>query len=118
MADLKPYVDGQSLEPIGPRVYTTIEDQAELKAYREFGTLTQLRVLCDRYHELLNELKSRPTEAEIRAKAIDDFYDKVLNFEDYIEPKAQIHAELMYSGRDITYMIRKIADQLKEDSKE
>lgn len=70
MAELKNYVEGQPIEPRRPIVYTTIEEQAELKAYREFGDLSQLRALCDNYHELLNELRNRPTEAEIRAKII------------------------------------------------
>lgn len=51
----------------------------------------------------------------IRAKAIDEFYDKVLNFEDYIEPvdTSEFGAVLLYSGKDITNMIVKIKEQLK-----
>lgn len=47
-------------------------------------------------------------------QAIDDFYDKALNFEDYIEPKgtSEFGAVLLYSGSDITKMIRKIKDEL------
>jgi hypothetical protein len=77
MAELKNYVEGQAIEPMKPRVYTTIEEQAELNAYREFGNLSQLRVLCDNYHELLNELRSRPTEADIRNCAIDEFAERL-----------------------------------------
>ena len=54
---------------------------------------------------------------EIRAKAIDEFYDKVLNFEDYIEPIGVTgiteYRTLLYSGGDITDMIVKIKEQLK-----
>lgn len=48
-------------------------------------------------------------------KAIDDFYDKVLNFEDYIEPidTSEFGAVLLYSGADITRMIYDIKKQLK-----
>lgn len=110
MAELKNYIEGQMVECSEPLCYTTIEEQTELKAYREFGTLTQLRVLCDNYHEFMN----RPTEAEIREKAHQEFYDKVLNFEDYIEPITEMNGVHLYSGRDITYMVRKMAEQLKE----
>lgn len=49
------------------------------------------------------------------AKAISNFYDEVLNFEDYIEPKgtSEFGTVLLYSGKDITNMIVKIAEQLK-----
>ena len=50
---LKNYVDGQEIEPYGrPRVYMAIEDLNELKAYRDLGTLHQIRAVIDRYHEL------------------------------------------------------------------
>ena len=50
---LKNYVDGQEIEPYGrPRVYMAIEDLNELKAYRDLGTLHQIRVVIDRYQEL------------------------------------------------------------------
>ena len=71
--EFEQYEEGQLIEPSRPRVYTTIEEQAELKAYRDFGDLSQLRVLCDRYHELVeqnNELIRN--EQEIRNKAIDE----------------------------------------------
>ena len=50
---------------------------------------------------------------KIREKAIDDFYDKVLNFEDYIEPVSIIDATQLYSGRDITKMIQKIVEEMR-----
>lgn len=51
---------------------------------------------------------------QIRAKAIDEFYDEVLNFEDYIEPIDTFEngAILLYSGKDITDMIVKIKEQI------
>ena len=50
-------------------------------------------------------------------KGIDDFYDEVLNFEDYIEPldTSKFGAVLLYSGVDITKMIYNIKEQLKAD---
>lgn len=47
-------------------------------------------------------------------QAIDDFYDKVLNFEDYIEPISIYNGGTLqlYSGKDITTMIKKIKDEL------
>ena len=114
MAELKNYVEGQPIEPSRPIVYTTIEEQAELKAYREFGDLSQLRALCDNYHELLNELRSRPTEAEIRAKAIDEFAEKI---------KFMAENKWIYDlcedkdCKDFNNDIDKIAEQLKENSK-
>ena len=108
MAEFKQYVDGQQIEPSKPRVYTTVEEQAELKAYREFGDLHQLRVLCERYHELLNELKSRPTEAEIRTKVIDEFLDKLLDHEtkNWVD-----HLEYGITWSDLEL----VAKQFKED---
>ena len=44
-------------------------------------------------------------------KGIQDFYDKVLNFEDYIEPR-EYSGVLLYSGKDITDMIVKIKNEL------
>lgn len=48
-------------------------------------------------------------------KAIDEFYDEILNFEDYIEPldTSDNGLALLYSGADITDMIVKIKKQLK-----
>ena len=51
---LRNCVDGQEIEPYGrPRVYMGMEDLIELEAYRDFGTLHQIRVLNDRYHKLI-----------------------------------------------------------------
>lgn len=49
------------------------------------------------------------------AKGIDDFYDNVLNFEDYIEPidTSEFGAVLLYSGNDITNMIVKIKEEMR-----
>lgn len=48
-------------------------------------------------------------------KAIDEFYDEILNFEDYIEPvdTSDFGAVLLYSGIDITNMIVKIKERMK-----
>lgn len=98
MSELKPYIEGQEIEPYGrPRVYMTIEDKKELEAYREFGNLTQMRALCDKYHLLLDEYheirkwKSDVVEGfckydassieelvgNVRNKAIDEFMNKL-----------------------------------------
>ena len=53
---LKNCIDGQEIEPCGrPRVYMGMEDLIELEAYRDFGTLHQIRALNDRYHQLIEE---------------------------------------------------------------
>ncbi len=62
---------------------------------------------------LVNDMQGI-TEAEIRAKAIDEFYDKAVNFEDYIEIVETKNGVQLYSGVDITKMIVKIAEQMKE----
>lgn len=47
------------------------------------------------------------------AKAIEEFYDKALNFEDYIEPLGtSSDGVLMYSGADITRMVVNIRKEL------
>ena len=46
------------------------------------------------------------------SKGVQDFYDKVLNFENYIEPCGSNNETLLYSGRDITNMIVKIKKEL------
>lgn len=45
-------------------------------------------------------------------KAIQDFFVKALNFEDYIEPKDESNGELLYSGIDITNMVIAIKNEL------
>lgn len=45
-------------------------------------------------------------------KAIQDFYDKILNFEDYIEAEDIDGSCLLYAGKDITNMIVKIKNEL------
>lgn len=61
-------------------------------------------VLCDKCYM---EIKSYN-------KAIQDFYDKVLNFEDYIEPLdvSPLGTVLLYSPYDIKKMIVKIKEEL------
>ena len=55
-AGLKDYVEGQEIESYGrPRVYMSIEELNELKAYRDFGTLSQMRFLNEWYHEFREE---------------------------------------------------------------
>lgn len=112
MAELKNYVEGQAIEPMKPRVYTTIEEQAELNAYREFGNLSQLRVLCDNYHELIDELRNnRATEAEIRAKAYDGFMKEIeAEYDNDACPNVADYLDYKISLRDLF----RIADQLKE----
>ena len=66
--------------------------------------------------EWLEELKEARKGFEENRKAgynraIQDFYDKVLNFEDYIEPK-EYSDVLLYSGKDITNMIVRIKNEL------
>ena len=53
-------------------------------------------------------------EKKIRNDAIQDFYDEILNFEDYIEPinTTEFGEVLLYSGKDITKMIVKIKEEL------
>lgn len=47
-------------------------------------------------------------------KAIDDFADKVMNFEDYIEPVCIYNGtNQLYSGKDISKMIKKIAEEMR-----
>lgn len=52
-------------------------------------------------------------------EAIQDFYDKVLNFEDYIEPRDEMeNGELLYSGKDISNMIVDIKNELYRKQEE
>ena len=44
-------------------------------------------------------------------KAIYGFYDKAVNFEDYIEP-VEIQGVQLYSGIDVTRMIVKVREEL------
>lgn len=84
-----------------------------------YGADAEWRIFS-RYEVLDNAIqklaKYENEEQEIRNKAIDEFYDKVLNFEDYIEPldTSEFGAVLLYSGKDITNMIVEIAKEMKE----
>lgn len=53
-------------------------------------------------------------EKKIRNDGIQDFYDKVLNFEDYIQPISTYNGGdlQLYSGKDISKMIVKIKNEL------
>ena len=53
-----------------------------------------------------------------RDKIIDEFYDEVLNFEDYIEPITDDNGILLYSGCDITDMIVKIKKKFERSKHE
>lgn len=79
-----------------------------LKRLEEMGKLNG-------YHMGIIEDSLKEYEKEIRAKAIDEFYNEVLNFEDYIEPSgtSEFGSVLLYSNKDITNMICKIAEQMK-----
>lgn len=69
----------------------------------------------------MNRIQNSQTKAELHKKQIDsagydkaiqDFYDKVLNFEDYIQPCDECDGMLLYSGKDITNMIVTIKEEL------
>ena len=70
----------------------------------------------------LNKLQTNHTKAELANlpecklhydKAIQDFFDKAFNFEDYIKPYAEQNGVQLYSGKDITKMILAIRDELR-----
>ena len=74
---------------------------------------------CKRKHDkekaLIRKREQKAQEIqEIRRKAIQDFYDKILNFEDYMEPiDLKEGSDLqLYSGKDITEIIVKIKNEL------
>ena len=68
---------------------------------------------CEHYDNCSNYIYSKGYN-----QAIDDFYDKVLNFEDYIEPldTSDSGSILLYSGKDITNMIVKIKEEIKGEN--
>ena len=63
------------------------------------------------YENCLNLTCRRKCQQIGYKDAIADFYDKAVNFEDYIEP-VEIHGVQLYSGVDITKMIMKIKKEL------
>lgn len=97
----------------------------EIQQYRAIGTVEEVRALKEKNNEHYSDTDeldgygytctNKTCVERIRNKAIDEFYDEVLNFEDYIEPigTSEFGAVLLYSGKDITNMICKIAEQLK-----
>lgn len=103
MTGFKPYIEGQPIEPSDrPRVYTTIEERNELKIYRDFGTIPQIREVINRYHELMG----RPSEQEIRNKAIDEFAERL---------QLKIMTEIDDCADELDW-IDEIAEQLKGGS--
>lgn len=72
---------------------------------------TNISAMCTDVANRLEELEKE--KAEIRAEAIEEFYDKALNFEDYIEPLGtSSDGVFMYSGADITRMVVNIRKEL------
>lgn len=82
--------------------------RAKLSKLRHDGNITDTE-----YQALIKKLDGHDTEN--RAKAIDEFYNKVLNFEDYIDPvdESNLGSGLLYSEKDITNMIVKIAEEMR-----
>lgn len=81
----------------------------------------EIKIDAEMMRKIIDE-KMTQIELDIqknRAKAIDEFFDEILNFEDYIEPvgTSDFGAVLLYSGADITNMIVKIKEQLKAGGK-
>ena len=90
----------------------------ENQRYKAIGTIEEFEAYnlgdcmndCKHYDNCSNYIYSKGYN-----QAIDDFYDKVLNFEDYIEPldTSDNGSVLLYSGKDITNMIVKIKEEIK-----
>ena len=101
----------------------------KLEQYEAIGTVEELKALKQKNNEHYSDTDeldgygytctNKTCVERIRNKAIDEFYDEVLNFEDYIEPSgtSEFGSVLLYSGKDITNMICKIAEQLKAGGK-
>lgn len=64
------------------------------------------------YYNCHNITCRRKCEEDGYNQGIQNFYDKALNFEDYIEPYDVDNEKLLYSGCDITNMIVKIKKEL------
>ena len=66
---------------------------------------------CEHYDNCSNYIYSKGYN-----KAAQDFYDKALNFEDYIEPISIYNGGTLqvYSGRDISNMVVKIKNELND----
>lgn len=90
----------------------------ELQEYRSIcDSPEKLKIIDELYLERCEEINRLKAEfAEIRNKTIEEFRSEAINFEDYIEPinESPCGAILMYSGYDITKMIMKISEKLKE----
>lgn len=92
--------------------------QMRLKEYSAIGTIEEFKDLKEnqrKCEDCAGCTNWKCDCANIREQAITEFYDKVLNFEDYIEPKgtSEFGAVLLYSGKDITNMIVKIAEEMR-----
>lgn len=85
----------------------------KLSDYEAIGTVEEFKALKEEVELYRNLDKTNFSDGYNRA--IDEFYDEILNFEDYIEPvdTSDFGAVLLYSGIDITNMIVKIKEQLK-----
>lgn len=81
----------------------------EVMQYRAIGTVEEFMSLKECFGHTVPKSRGKA----IYDKAIDDFFDKALNFEDYIEPINEDNGTLVYSGKDITNMIVTIAEELK-----
>lgn len=111
----------RSIGTVEELVKTQIREKVlnvELESYKEIGTIEAFKALKEnqrKCEDCAGCTNWKCDCANIREQAITEFYDKVLNFEDYIEPKgtSEFGAVLLYSGKDITNMIVKIADEMR-----
>ena len=81
--------------------------RAKLSKLRHDGHITD-----NEYQAFLKKIDGH--DREIYNKAIDDFFDEALYFENYIEPidTSEFGTVLLYSGVDISNMIVKIKEEL------
>lgn len=79
-------------------------------------------VFTDAVDTCLDFVENAPTIEAVpvveRNKIVDEFFDEVLNFEDYIEPITDDNGILLYSGCDITDMIVKIKKKFERSNHE
>ena len=90
-----------------------------LAEYEKIGTVEEFKALKEidedvRLKYCYEDLSNADNSGYMRGytKAISDFYDKALNFEDYIEPEATNGSRSLYAGVDITDTVVKIKDEL------
>ena len=123
--EIQQYIEIGTVEEL---IKTQIREKVlnvELESYKEIGTIEEFKALKQKNNEHYSDTDeldgygytctNKTCVERIRNKAIDEFYDEVLNFEDYIEPSgtSEFGSVLLYSGKDITNMICKIAEQMK-----